>query len=91
MTARPTDRAPASKLGKITARMSQTVNESTILQPVSNSVSYLAKQAIFRALKHIQFGSITIIEDFTGQPSKTHILAVNLLTRRIAQLLVVIH
>ena len=72
MTARPTDRAPASKLGKITARMSQTVNESTILQPVSNSVSYLAKQAIFRALKHIQFGSITIVEDFTGQPSKTH-------------------
>ena len=72
MTARPTDRAPASKLGKITARMSQTVNESTILQPVNNSVSYLAKQAIFRALKHIQFGSITIIEDFTGQPSKTH-------------------
>ena len=72
MTARPTDRAPASKLGKITARMSQTVNESTILQPVSNSVSYLAKQAIFRALKHIQFGSITIIEDFAGQTSKTH-------------------
>ncbi|OXL23707.1 SAM-dependent methyltransferase [Psychrobacter sp. DAB_AL32B] len=72
MSARPTDRAPASKLGKMTASMRRTVNDSTILQPVTNSVNYLAKQAIFRALKHIRFGSITIIEDFAGQPSKTH-------------------
>ena len=61
MSVRPTDRAPASKLAKMTASISQTVHESTMLRPVGNSVSYLAKQAVFRALKHIQFGSITII------------------------------
>lgn len=70
MSVRPTDRAPASKLAKMTASISQTVHESTMLRPVGNSVSYLAKQAVFRALKHIQFGSITIIEDFAGQISK---------------------
>ncbi len=72
MSARPTSRAPASKTGKIIARMSQTVSESAILQPVGNSVNYLTRKAIFRALTHIQFGSITIIEDFTGQESEPH-------------------
>ena len=70
MSVRPTDRAPASKLAKMSASISQTVHKSTMLRPVGNSVSYLAKQAVFRALKHIQFGSITIIEDFEGQISK---------------------
>ena len=70
MSVRPTDRAPASKLAKMSASISQTVHKSTMLRPVGNSVSYLAKQAVFRALKHIQFGSITIIEDFKGQISK---------------------
>ena len=73
MSARPTDRAPASKLGRISARMSRTINESAILQPINSSVNYVAKQAIFRALTHIQFGSITIIEDFVGQDAKPHI------------------
>ena len=72
MSARPTSRAPASTTGKIIARMSQTVSESAILQPVGNSVNYLTRKAIFRALTHIQFGSITIIEDFTGQESEPH-------------------
>lgn len=72
MSARLASKAPASKLGKITARMSQTVNDSAILQPVGNSVNYLTRKAIFRALTHIQFGSITIIEDFTGQESEPH-------------------
>ena len=73
MSARPTDRAPASKLGRISARMSRTINESAILQPINSSVNYVAKQAIFRALTHIQFGSITIIEDFVGQDAKPHL------------------
>ena len=72
MSARLTSKAPTSKLEKFTARISQTVNDSVILQPVSNSVNYLAKKAIFRALTHIQFGSITIIEDFAGPASKPH-------------------
>ena len=72
MSARLASKAPVSKLGKITAHINQTVNDSAILQPVSNSVNYLARKAIFRALKHIQFGSITIIEDFVGQESKPH-------------------
>ena len=72
MSARLASKVPASKLGKITARMSQTVNDSAILQPVGNSVNYLTRKAIFRALTHIQFGSITIIEDFTGQESEPH-------------------
>ncbi|MEC5209042.1 cyclopropane fatty-acyl-phospholipid synthase-like methyltransferase/DUF1365 family protein [Psychrobacter sp. PL15] len=63
MPARPTDRTPSSTVGKITARLSQAVNNSAVLQPVNNSVNYLARKAIFRALQHIQFGSITIIED----------------------------
>lgn len=73
MSARPTDRAPASKLGRISARMSRTINESAILQPINSSVNYVAKQAIFRALTHIQFGSITIIEDFVGKDAKPHL------------------
>ena len=72
MSARPTSRAPASTTGKIIARMSQTVSESAILQPVGNSVNYLTRKAIFRALTHIQFGSITIIEDFTGKETEPH-------------------
>lgn len=73
MSARPTDRAPASKLGRISARMSRTINESAILQPINSGVNYVAKQAIFRALTHIQFGSITIIEGFVGQDAKPHL------------------
>ena len=72
MSARLASKAPVSKTGKIIARMSQTVSESAILQPVGNSVNYLTRKAIFRALTHIQFGSITIIEDFTGQESEPH-------------------
>lgn len=72
MSARLASRAPTSKLEKLTARISQTVNDSAILQPVSNSVNYVARKAIFRALTHIQFGSITIIEDFVGKESKPH-------------------
>ena len=72
MSARLASRAPTSKLEKLTARISQTVNDSAILQPVSNSVNHMARKAIFRALMHIQFGSITIIEDFVGQDAKPH-------------------
>ena len=72
MSARLASKAPVSKLGKITAHINQTVNDSAILQPVGNSVNYLTRKAIFRALTHIQFGSITIIEDFTGQESEPH-------------------
>lgn len=64
MPARPTDRTPTSTLEKITARMSQAVNDSALLKPVSHSVNYVARKVIFRALSHLQFGSITLIEDF---------------------------
>ncbi|MBU5617921.1 cyclopropane-fatty-acyl-phospholipid synthase family protein [Psychrobacter sp. TAE2020] len=74
MPARPTNRTPTSKLGKLNARLSQTVNDSAVLKPmlkpVSLSVNYLARKAIFQALKHLQFGSLTLIEDFEqGVPS----------------------
>ena len=72
MSARLASKAPVSKLGKITAHINQTVNDSAILQPVGNSVNYLTRKAIFRALTHIQFGSITIIEDFTGKETEPH-------------------
>ena len=72
MSARLASRAPTSKLEKLTARISQTINDSAVLQPVSNSVNYMARKVIFRALTHIQFGSITIIEDFVGQDAKPH-------------------
>lgn len=64
MPARPTDRTPTSKLEKLSARMSKTMNNSAFATPVNNSVNYLARQAIFRALKNLQFGSLTLIEDF---------------------------
>lgn len=74
MPARPTNRTPTSRLGKLNARLSQTVNDSAVLKPmlkpVSLSVNYLARKAIFQALKHLQFGSLTLIEDFEqGVPS----------------------
>ncbi len=64
MPARPTDRAPTSALEKLTERLNKIVNESAILQPVNNGVNELARKLVFRALKHIQFGSLTLIEDF---------------------------
>ncbi len=73
MPVRPTDRTPTSTLGKITARLSQTVNDSAVLQPVNNSVNYLARKAIFHALQYIQFGSLTLIEDFDEQAPKTQV------------------
>ncbi|MGP9689189.1 class I SAM-dependent methyltransferase [Psychrobacter sp. AOP22-C1-C5] len=71
MPARPTDRAPISTLEKLTARMNKAINESVILQPVGNGVNHLARKLIFRALTHIQFGSLTIIEAFDEQSSYT--------------------
>ena len=72
MSARLASKAPTSTLEKFTARISQTINESAVLQPISSSVNSVARKAIFRALTHIQFGTITIIEDFVGQDTKPH-------------------
>ena len=71
MPARPTDRAPSSTLEKLTDRINKIVNESTILQPISDGVNQLARKLIFRALKHIQFGSLTLIESFGEQAPTT--------------------
>lgn len=40
MSVRPTDRAPVTKLEKLTARMSKVVNESAVLQPVSDGMNH---------------------------------------------------
>ncbi|MGM8884551.1 class I SAM-dependent methyltransferase [Psychrobacter sp. 1U2] len=71
MSARPTDRQPSSRLEKINARLSQTLNDSALLKPINNGVSALARKAIFQALKRVQFGGITVIEDYTQQ-AQTH-------------------
>ncbi len=71
MSARPTDRAPVSTLEKLTARMNKVVSESALLQPVGKGVNHLARKLIFRALTHVQFGSLTIIEAFDEQSSYT--------------------
>lgn len=67
MPARPTDRTPTSTLEKITARLSQAVNDTTVLKPISQGVNHLARQVVFRALSHLQFGSLTLIEDFDAE------------------------
>ena len=73
MPARPTDRAPVSTLEKVTARINQAINESTVLQPVSGGVNTVARKLIFQALQHVQFGSITLIEAFDDNaPKRTH-------------------
>ncbi len=64
MLARPTDRKPSSKLAKLNARLSKTINNSAVLLPVSLSINHLARKAIFQALKHLQFGRLTLIENF---------------------------
>ena len=71
MSARPTDRAPVSTLAKLTAQMSKVVNERAIFQPVSAGMNQLARKLIFRALAHIQFGSLTIVEAFDEQAPNT--------------------
>lgn len=71
MSARPTDRQPSRRLEKINARLSQTLNDSSLLKPINNGVSALARKAIFQALKRVQFGGITVIEDYT-QHAQTH-------------------
>ncbi len=72
MSVRPTERKPTTKFEKINARLSQTLNNSSLLKPVNNSVSHLARKAIFQALKRMQFGGITIIEDFAEQSVEAH-------------------
>ena len=67
MPARPTDRQPSSRLEKINARVSQALNDSALLRPVSNGVNAVARKAIFQALKRVQFGGITVIEDYAQQ------------------------
>lgn len=67
MSPRPTDRQPSSRLEKINARLNQTLNDSALLRPVSNGVNALARKAIFQALKRVQFGGITVIEDYAQQ------------------------
>nr|WP_289056565.1 cyclopropane-fatty-acyl-phospholipid synthase family protein [uncultured Psychrobacter sp.] len=67
MPARLTDRQPSSRLEKINARLNQTLNDSALLRPVSNGVNALARKAIFQALKRVQFGGITVIEDYAQQ------------------------
>ena len=64
MPVRPTDRKPSSKLAILNARLSKTMNNSAVLAPVSLGVNNLARKAIFQALKHLQFGRLTLIEDF---------------------------
>lgn len=71
MPARLTDRAPVSTLEKLTAQMSKVVNESAVLKPVSGGVNKMARKLIFRALQHIQFGSLTLIESFGNEAPKT--------------------
>ena len=72
MSVRPTERKPTTKFEKINARLSQTLNNSSLLKPVNNSVSHLARKAIFQALKRMQFGGMTIIEDFAEQSIEAH-------------------
>ncbi|WP_298738992.1 cyclopropane-fatty-acyl-phospholipid synthase family protein [uncultured Psychrobacter sp.] len=67
MSPRPTDRQPSSRLEKINVRVSQALNDSALLRPVSNGVNALARKAIFQALKRVQFGGITVIEDYAQQ------------------------
>ncbi|WP_201610223.1 SAM-dependent methyltransferase [Psychrobacter submarinus] len=67
MSPRPTDRQPSSRLEKINARVSQALNDSALLRPVSNGVNAVARKAIFQALKRVQFGGITVIEDYAQQ------------------------
>lgn len=67
MPARPTDRAPSSALEKLTERLNTVAKQSVILQPVNDGVNQLARKLIFRALTHIQFGSLTLIEAFGKQ------------------------
>ncbi|WP_300406755.1 cyclopropane-fatty-acyl-phospholipid synthase family protein [uncultured Psychrobacter sp.] len=67
MPARLTDRQPSSRLEKINARVSQALNDSALLRPVSNGVNAVARKAIFQALKRVQFGGITVIEDYAQQ------------------------
>ena len=67
MPARPTDRAPSSALEKLTERLNKVAKQSVILQPVNDGVNQLARKLIFRALTHIQFGSLTLIEAFGKQ------------------------
>lgn len=64
MPARPTDRAPISAVEKLSERLNRVVKQSVILQPVNDGVNQLARKLIFRALTHIQFGSLTLIEAF---------------------------
>lgn len=71
MSVRPTDRRPTSTIEKITAQMTQVINESAVLQPISGGVNQVAKKLVFRALSHIQFGSLTLIEAFGEQAPKT--------------------
>lgn len=68
--AAPTDRNADSNFVKITNKFSQSLRHSKVLKPIDAGINQAARKAVRQALSKLQFGQLTVIEDF-GKESTT--------------------
>jgi|26BtaG_2_1085354.scaffolds.fasta_scaffold04940_2 cyclopropane-fatty-acyl-phospholipid synthase len=69
--AAPTDRNADSKFVKITNKFSQSLRHSKVLKPIDAGINQAARKAVRQALSKLQFGQLTIIEDFAKHTTTT--------------------
>ena len=69
-TAAPTDRSASSKLAKISNKFSQSLRHSKVLKPIDSGLNKAARKAVRQALSKLQFGQLTIIEDFGSRTAE---------------------
>lgn len=67
----PTDRSASSKLAKISNRLSQSLRGSQVLQPIDKGINQGSRKAVRSVLSKLQYGQLTIVENFTGKATKS--------------------
>ena len=73
----PTNRTPNSKRAKLASRLQKQLSNNPVLHPVDAGINKLARRIIRQALRQLQYGSITIIEDFGGSIEQTRLRSKN--------------
>ena len=73
----PTNRTPNSKRAKLASRLQKQLSNNPVLHPVDAGINKLARRIIRQALCQLQYGSITIIEDFGGSIEQTRLRSKN--------------
>ena len=67
----PTNRRDQTPLQRAANKVSQSISDSRLLKPLDLGINKAAREVVRKALSKLQFGRLTIIEDFAKKPS-TH-------------------